>query len=56
MNDPGLEEPISNDAKAVEENREKDEHEEAEEDEQEFLDPRFVVPLHSGEISKWPPK
>lgn len=42
MNDPGLEEPISNDAKAVEENREKDEHAEAEEDEQEFLDPRYV--------------
>ena len=39
MNDPGLDEPISNDAKDVE-NQEKDEREEKEEDEQAFLAPR----------------
>jgi hypothetical protein len=39
MNDPGLDEPISNDAKHVE-NQEKDEREEKEEDEQAFLEPR----------------
>ena len=39
MNDPGLDEPISNDAQDVE-NQEKDEREEKEEDEQAFLEPR----------------
>jgi len=39
MNDPGLDEPISNDAQEVE-NQEKDEKEEKEEDEQAFLEPR----------------
>jgi potassium channel subfamily K len=39
MNDPGLDEPISNDAKDVE-NLAADEREEEEEDEQEFLAPR----------------
>jgi potassium channel subfamily K len=39
MNDPGLDEPISNDAQDVE-NQEKDEKEEKEEDEQAFLEPR----------------
>ncbi|PMD35598.1 voltage-gated potassium channel [Hyaloscypha variabilis F] len=38
MNDPGLDEPISNDAKDVE-NQERDEKEEKEEDEQAFLAP-----------------
>ena len=40
MNDPGLDEPISNDAKDVEKQHE-DEHEEQEEDEQNFLEPRY---------------
>jgi potassium channel subfamily K len=39
MNDPGLDEPISNDAQDVE-NQAKDEKEEKEEDEQAFLEPR----------------
>ena len=39
MNDPGLDEPISNDAKDVEK-QQKDEKEEMEEDEQAFLNPR----------------
>jgi potassium channel subfamily K len=39
MNDPGLDEPISNDAQDVE-NQKKDEKEEKEEDEQAFLEPR----------------
>jgi potassium channel subfamily K, other eukaryote len=39
MNDPGLDEPISNDAQDVE-NQKKDEKEEKEEDEQTFLEPR----------------
>jgi potassium channel subfamily K len=39
MNDPGLDEPISNDAQDVE-NQKKDEKEEKEEDEQVFLEPR----------------
>lgn len=39
MNDPGLDEPISNDAKDVE-NQASDERDEKEEDEQEFLAPR----------------
>jgi potassium channel subfamily K len=41
MNDPGLDEPISNDAKDVE-NQEKDERDEKEEVEQAFLEPRYV--------------
>jgi hypothetical protein len=41
MNDPGLDEPISNDAKDVE-NQVNDEHDEKEEDEQAFLEPRQV--------------
>ena len=43
MNDPGLDEPISNDAKDVE-NQEKDARDEKEEDEQAFLEPRSVYP------------
>jgi potassium channel subfamily K len=39
MNDPGLDEPISNDAQDLE-NQKKDEEEEKEEDEQAFLAPR----------------
>ena len=39
MNDPGLDEPISNDAKDIEKQQE-DEQEEIEEDEQAFLEPR----------------
>jgi potassium channel subfamily K len=42
MNDPGLDEPISKDAKAVE-NQEKDERDEKDEDEQAFLEPRYVL-------------
>lgn len=38
MNDPGLDEPISNDAKDVESQR-RDEREEEEEEEQAFLEP-----------------
>lgn len=41
MNDPGLDEPISNDAKDVE-NQRIDEQDEVEEDEQAFLEPRYV--------------
>jgi hypothetical protein len=41
MNDPGLDEPISNDAQNVE-NQKRDEKEEAEEDEETFLDPRYA--------------
>lgn len=44
MNDPGLDGPISNDAKDVEKQR-KDEKDEKEEEEQEFLEPRFVAVL-----------
>lgn len=40
MNDPGLDEPISNDAKDVE-NQVQDERDEKEEDEHEFLAPRY---------------
>ena len=43
MNDPGLDEPISNDAKDVE-NQERDARDEKEEDEQAFLEPRSVYP------------
>jgi potassium channel subfamily K len=39
MNDPGLDEPISNDAKDVE-SQQQDEKYEREEDEQAFLEPR----------------
>jgi potassium channel subfamily K len=42
MNDPGLDEPISNDARDVE-NQVNDEHDEKEEDEQAFLEPRQVL-------------
>ena len=47
MNDPGLDEPISNDAKDVE-NQKNDERDEMEEDEQAFLEPRcaYFLPLH----------
>lgn len=45
MNDPGLDEPISKDAQAVE-NQHEDEQGELNEDEQEFLEPRYV--------EKWP--
>lgn len=41
MNDPGLDEPISNDAKDVEKQHE-DEEDEKIEDEQAFLEPRYV--------------
>jgi potassium channel subfamily K len=40
MNDPGLDEPIQNEAKDVEDQG-KDEEEERVEDEQEFLTPRY---------------
>jgi potassium channel subfamily K len=39
MNDPGLDEPISNDANRIED-QERDERDEREEDEQAFLEPR----------------
>jgi potassium channel subfamily K len=39
MNDPGLDGPISNDAKDVE-NQRQDEEEEREEEEEEYLEPR----------------
>ena len=42
MNDPGLDEPIADDAKDVEKQR-TDEKEEREEDEQAFLEPRYVI-------------
>lgn len=41
MNDPGLDEPISNGAKGVE-NQAMDERDEREEDEQAYLEPRYV--------------
>jgi hypothetical protein len=41
MNDPGLEEPIANDAKDVE-NQKHDEDDKNEEEEQTFLEPRYV--------------
>jgi hypothetical protein len=41
MNDPGLDEPISNDAENVE-HQKRDEKEEAEEDEETFLEPRYA--------------
>jgi hypothetical protein len=40
MNDPGLDKPISEDAKDIE-NQEKDEHDAEEEDEQAFLEPKY---------------
>lgn len=41
MNDPGLHEPISNDADDVE-NQQRDEKDETKEDEDAFLEPRCV--------------
>jgi potassium channel subfamily K len=41
MNDPGLDEPISHDARDVE-NQKQDERDEREEEEQAFLEPRYV--------------
>ncbi len=41
MNDPGLDQPISRDAKDVE-NQEQDERDEKDEEEQAFLAPRYV--------------
>lgn len=41
MNDPGLDEPISHDADDVE-NQQCDERDETKEDEEAFLDPRYV--------------
>ena len=51
MNDPGLDEPISNDAKDVE-HQQQDEQDEKEEDEQAFLEPRYVgiVLHHAAEL------
>lgn len=48
MNDPGLDQPIAEDAKAVDTEDQKarqDEEDEREEDEQEFLAPTFVFIL-----------
>jgi potassium channel subfamily K len=45
MNNPGLDEPISNDAKVIESQKESDERNELEEDEQAFLAPRCVLLL-----------
>lgn len=47
MNDPGLDGPIEEDAHIVENQREEDEVDEAEEDEQSFLAPRYVFLLSS---------
>jgi potassium channel subfamily K, other eukaryote len=44
MNDPGLHEPISEDAKDVE-NQDRDEHDAEKEDEEAFLEPRYDRPL-----------
>jgi hypothetical protein len=52
MNDPGLNEPISNDAKDVEKQNE-DEEEEKVEDEQEFLEPRYVLSIGSLRQCVW---
>lgn len=41
MNDPGLDEPISHDADDVE-NQQRDKRDETKEDEEAFLDPRYV--------------
>lgn len=41
MNDPGLDEPISNDADDVE-NQQRDERDETREDEDAFLKPRYT--------------
>jgi hypothetical protein len=53
MNDPGLDEPISNDAQDVE-NQVNDERGEKEEDEQAFLEPRqvFFLPETASVTSK----
>lgn len=40
MNDPGFDTSISNDAKVIENKKQSDERDEAEEDEQAFLAPR----------------
>jgi hypothetical protein len=48
MNDPGLHEPIADDAKDVE-NQVKDEHEEEEEHELAFLEPRLVSSYSLGQ-------
>lgn len=51
MNDPGLDEPISNDAEDVE-NQVTDERKEQEEDEQAFLEPRLVSNKSACSIKK----
>lgn len=46
MNDPGLDEPIAKDAKAMDgelQKERRDEEDEKEEDEQEFMAPTFVL-------------
>jgi potassium channel subfamily K, other eukaryote len=43
MDDPGLDDRISNDAKVIENQKESDERDEVEEDEQAFLAPRCVL-------------
>jgi hypothetical protein len=43
MNDPGLDVPIDRDAQILESKKEDDELDEAEEDEQAFLAPRYVA-------------
>jgi hypothetical protein len=50
MNDPGLDKPISEDAKDVE-NQKKDEHDAEEEDEQAFLEPKYDP--RSGRKNMW---
>lgn len=42
MNDPGLDSPISEEAKAMENEKQSDEQDEVEEDEQAFLAPRYL--------------
>jgi len=56
MNDPGLDEPISNDARDVE-NQVNDERDEKEEDEQAFLEPRqvFFLPGIASVTCNLPP-
>jgi hypothetical protein len=50
MNDPGLDEPISSDAKDVE-NQRNDEKDERQEDEQAFLNPRYYSTINYEEGS-----
>ena len=50
MNDPGLDEPISDDAKDIE-NQQRDEKDEREEDEQAFLEPRYVRSVYLNNAS-----